>query len=94
MFEMMIRDLDNLSPEQLATLNQESARVWNEKNAEASKSYKKGDNVQFKNSVGTVLYGKVLRRGRKTVTVEVITGNFPAKAVVWRVNPYRLHRAA
>ena len=87
-FNDILANLDNFDCQQLAKLNAESARAWNEKNKQASFSFKKGDKVRFGDADETVRFGTVIRRGQKAMKVEVVDGR--GDATVWAVNPYRL----
>mgnify|MGYP003117131937 CR=1 FL=1 len=85
-FNEIIANLENFDLSQLAALNQESARVWGKKNAKSLKGFTKGDRVSFENpETGKVLHGTVVRRGRKSVSVEV-----DGTGLSWRVSPQRL----
>lgn len=86
MFEMMIRDLDRLDTEQLAALSGEVARVFNEKNAQANKQFRKGDKVCFVDTKGNELAGTLVRRGKKTFKVDIA-------GTTWSVTPSRVRSA-
>jgi hypothetical protein len=88
-FNEIIANLESFDLSQLVTLNQESARVWDKKNAKSLKDFTKGDKVSFEDDAGKVFHGTVIRRGRKSVKVELDSTGYH-----WRVSPSRIRRAA